>query len=177
MVYVGRLAATKGIFETIEAARILRDRGVEVCLTVAGTGAEMPAVCKAIEAAGLGTRARVAGAVFGAAKEQLWQRAHVLAFPTYHQEGLPYALLECMAAGAVPVVSPVGAIPDVVQDEVHGLFVPSRDPEALAEALERLARDRELLHRLATAAHARVTSSFSVTRLAAEFKGLYESIA
>ena len=35
----------------------------------------------------------------------------------------PYALLEAMAGGAVPVVSRVGAIPDVLQDGVHGLFV------------------------------------------------------
>lgn len=46
----------------------------------------------------------------------------VLTFPTYHREGLRYALLEAMAAGVVPVISPIGAIADVVQDEVQTEF-------------------------------------------------------
>ena len=55
----------------------------------------------------------------------------MLLLPSY-SEGLPYALLEAMAAGVVPVVTPVGAIPDVVTDGEHGLLVPPRDAEAIA---------------------------------------------
>jgi glycosyltransferase involved in cell wall biosynthesis len=117
------------------------------------------------------------GAVFGRAKEQLWQAAQVLAFPTYHREGLPYALLEAMAHGVVPVISPVGAIPDVLQHEAQGLFVPARDPQALANALERLANDRPLLHRLALAGRARIVEHYSVPRMAREFEELYARLA
>ena len=155
VVYLGRLAADKGIFETIEAVRILRDRGMVVNLTIAGSGPAGKDIERAIEAGRLGDRTHMAGAVFGSAKLQLWREADVFAFPTYHREGLPYALLEAMANGAVPVISRVGAIPDVMQDEVHGLFVPAHDPPAVAQALERLANDRLLLYRLALAARAR----------------------
>jgi len=177
IVYVGRLAADKGVFETIESVKILRDRGLTVRLTLAGSGPAGPEIARAIEAARLGDRARLVGAVFGPDKQRLWQQADVLALPTYHREGLPYALLEAMAGGAVPVISPVGAIPDVVQDEVHGLFVPARDPQALASALQRLAKDRSLLHRLALAARARVVEDYSVARMAQEFEALYASLA
>lgn len=176
-VYVGRLAADKGIFETIEAVRILRERGTAVRLTIAGTGSSSTELARAIQAYRLGDRVQLVGALFGAAKQQLWQQADVLAFPTYHREGLPYALLEAMAGGAVPVTSPVGAIPDVVQDEVHGLLVPARDPQALANALERLAKDRPLVHRLALASRARVVEHYSVARMAQEFAALYASLA
>jgi glycosyltransferase involved in cell wall biosynthesis len=177
VVYVGRLAADKGVFETIEAVRILRDRGVLVRLTLAGSGAAAPQIARAIQTHRLADCARLVGAVFGAEKQQLWQHADVLAFPTYHREGLPYALLEAMASGAVPVISPVGAIPDVMQHEVHGLFVPAHDPHAVADALRRLARDRTLLHRLAVAAHARIREHYSVARMAHEFDALYASLA
>ena len=177
IVYVGRLAADKGVFETIESVKILRDRGLAVRLTLAGSGPAGPEIARAIEAGRLGDRARLVGAVFGPDKQRLWQQADVLALPTYHREGLPYALLEAMAAGAVPVISPVGAIPDVVQDEVHGLFVPARDPQALASALQRLANDRSLLHSLALAARARVVEHYSVARMAQEFEALYTSLA
>jgi glycosyltransferase involved in cell wall biosynthesis len=177
VVYLGRLAATKGIFESIEAVRILRDRGIETRLTLAGSGSALAAACRAIETAGLGDRVRVIAPVFGTDKQRLWQQADVFVFPTYHREGLPYALLEAMACGAVPVASPVGAIPDVMQHEVHGLFVPAHAPEAVADALQRLAGERALLHRLALAARARVAEQYSMTRLADEFALVYATLA
>jgi glycosyltransferase involved in cell wall biosynthesis len=177
VVYLGRLAANKGIFESIEAVRILRERGVEARLTLAGSGIAAAAACQAIEAAGIADRARVIPPVFGTDKQHLWQQAHVFVFPTYHREGLPYALLEAMACGAVPVASAVGAIPDVMQHDVHGLVVPAHDPQAVAAALERLARDRPLLHRLALAARKRVVEQYSVARLAEEFAGVYAKLA
>jgi glycosyltransferase involved in cell wall biosynthesis len=82
-----------------------------------------------------------------------------------------------MAGGAVPVVSPVGAIPDVLQDGVHGLMVPAQDASAVAQALERLANDRLLLYRLALAARARIVDQYSVARMAQEFAALYASLA
>lgn len=177
MAYLGRLAANKGIFETIEAVRILRARGVEARLTIAGSGAALVAIREAIAAARLEGEVRIAGAVFGEAKQRLWERTHVFAFPTYHHEGLPYALLEAMACGAVPVISPVGAIPDVMQEGVHGLFVPPHAPQAMADALQRLAEDRALLHRLALAGRARIVEQYSVARLAEEFADVYARLA
>jgi glycosyltransferase involved in cell wall biosynthesis len=176
IVYVGRLAADKGVFEVIEAIRILRDRDIAVRLTVAGSGPAEAELRHRIAASALADHVRLAGAVFGRAKERLWHEAQVLAFPTYHREGLPYALLEAMAQGAVPVISPVGAIPDVVQHETHGLFVPPRDPQALANALERLASDRLLLQRLALAGRARIVEHYSVARMVQEFDALYASL-
>jgi glycosyltransferase involved in cell wall biosynthesis len=177
LAYLGRLAVNKGILETIEAVRILRDRGVDVDLTIGGSGAAEGEISRAINAGSLGDRVHLAGAISGDVKQRLWDEADVFAFPTYHREGLPYALLEAMAAGAVPVVSPVGAIPDVMQHEVHGLFVPAHDPPAVATALERLARDRQLLHRLAVAARKRVIEQYSVARLAEELGRVYAQLA
>jgi glycosyltransferase involved in cell wall biosynthesis len=115
--------------------------------------------------------------VIGTTQQQLWQRALVFAFPAYHRKGLPYARLESVAAGAVPVISPVGVIPDVMQHDVHGVFVPSHNTSALASAFERLNADRGLLLRLAVAEGKRIEDQYSVARLVAEFRQLYASIA
>jgi glycosyltransferase involved in cell wall biosynthesis len=174
--YVGRLTASKGILETIEAVRILRERGVEVRLTIAGAGEAMDAIRRSISAAGLATHVHLIGEVFAEAKREFWLQTDVLALPSYH-EGLPYALLEAMAYGVVPVASPVGAIPDVMQDQVHGLLVPPRAPQAVAQALEQLAGDRLLLRRLSHAARERVVTHYSITRLADQFTELYRSLS
>lgn len=171
--YMGRVVAEKGVFESLTAVRLLRERGVAVELKVAGSGPALQDLRREIAAQKLENCTQLLGPVFDAAKDHLWQEADVFAFPTYHREGLPYALLEAMAGGAVPVISPVGAIPDVIQDGVQGVLVPDRDPVALAGALERLAADRAQLYRMALAGRTRVLEQYSVSRLAAEFAALY----
>jgi glycosyltransferase involved in cell wall biosynthesis len=121
-------------------------------------------------------RIKLLGSVFGEEKIALWKSADVFAFPTFHKEGLPYALLEAMAAGVVPIVTAIGAIPDVLKDEVQGLVVEPHDPEALAAAIARLDRDRALAVRMAEAGKARVLSEYSLPKLAAEFGAMYTQL-
>lgn len=58
-----------------------------------------------------------------------------------HEEGLPNAIMEAMAAGLPVVATDVGGCSELVQDGITGLLVPARDPEALAMALTRVVRD------------------------------------
>ena len=53
-------------------------------------------------------------------------------------EGIPVALMEAMAAGKPVVASALSGIPELLEDGVSGLLVPSADADALAAALERL---------------------------------------
>ena len=97
----------------------------------------------------------------------------MLVFPTY-REGLPYALLESMAAGTVPVTCSVGGIPDVLSKCECGITVPPRDPSAVAEAVHTLHRDREMARALSEAAHRVVVEHYQVSRMASDFRRLYE---
>ena len=114
--------------------------------------------------------------MFGGEKDELWLESDVFVFPTYHREGLPYALLESMAAGAVPISCPVGAIPEVVEDQKEGLFVQPRDARALAAAVRRLDEDRVELRRLGKAARERVLRNHTLTRLGDRFRGIYSEL-
>lgn len=174
--YLGRLSDTKGVLEGLEAVAALARDGRDLAFTIAGGGPEEARLRARAEALAIGDRVRFAGALFGEAKDALWRESDVFLFPTYHREGLPYALLEAMAAGAVPVTTRTGAIPDVVEDGVHGVLVPPRDVAAVTEALRRLDGDRALLHRLAAAGRARVLDAYGVARLADDFERLYASL-
>jgi glycosyltransferase involved in cell wall biosynthesis len=96
--------------------------------------------------------------------------------PTYHAEGLPYALLEGMAAGLVPIVTRVGAIPDVVRQDLHAQFVAPRDPAAITQAIAVLHRDRARLARMSAACRSRVAAAYTVERVAAGFAALYAGL-
>ena len=176
LVYLGRLVAVKGLFESIEAVALLRDAGIPVRLEIAGNGPDEAALRARADALGLHDEVVFRGAVFGADKERLWLQADVLVFPTYHREGLPYALLEAMAAGVVPVTCPVGAIPDVIEDRRDGLLVPPRDPAAVAAAIRWLADHRQAAGAIARAARQRVGRDYCVERLAADFCGVYSRL-
>lgn len=87
-------------------------------------------------------------------------------------EGLPLALLEAMAAGLPVVATRAGGVPEVVEDGVTGLLVPTGDPAALAEALGRLG-DPVLRRQLGTAGRVRVEQQFSASQLARQLQQLY----
>src|SRR5205085_11381091 len=116
------------------------------------------------------------GPVFGADKVKLLSGSDVLLLPSY-SEGLPYALLEAMAAGVPVIATPVGAIPDVVSDGIHGFLVPPRDGKAIAEAIAVLAGDREKLSWMSRACRRRVRAAFSIERLAQEISYHYARLS
>lgn len=176
LLYMGRLVRTKGLFETLQAMRLVRNRGVETHLTIAGDGPIEQELRERARTLHIDDITTFAGAVFGERKAELLRQAEVALLPSYHLEGLPYALLEGMAAGQAPIVTRIGATPEVVQEDVHGLFVPPRDAEALARAIASLAYDRAKLARMGAAARQRVATYYSVQRLAADFTALYRSL-
>ncbi|MGH3627544.1 MAG: glycosyltransferase, partial [Sciscionella sp.] len=99
----------------------------------------------------------------------------VLLLPS-RDEGLPTAILEAMAFGLVPVVSPVGSIPEVITDGVNGLLVPVGDHAALGAAVRKLIEDPALLTALGVAARA-TAESMSESNYAARLAGLWRDLA
>jgi glycosyltransferase involved in cell wall biosynthesis len=88
-------------------------------------------------------------------------------------EGLPFALLEAMAAGRAIVTTDVQGAGEAVRDEREGLVVPRRDPEALACAIVSLARDRELASRLGAAARERFLAEFTADQMIDRTEAIY----
>ncbi len=63
---------------------------------------------------------------------------------TGDMDGIPTVFMEAMATGRPVISCPISGIPELVRDGETGLLVPSDDPQALAGAIERLARDESL---------------------------------
>lgn len=175
LAFIGRLARDKGVFEILEAMRLAREAGVAARLLVAGGGPDEAGLRQRVHELALKREVTFVGVLDEQAKARLLGQSDVLLLPSYN-EGLPYALLEAMAAGAVPVVTRVGAVPDVVTEGRHGLFVPCADPQALAEAIGSLAADRASLARMRAACRRRVASAFSIERVADDLRALYSTM-
>lgn len=175
LLYLGRLVREKGLYELIEGLDLARSRGAAAELILAGDGPEAAGLRAAAAACGL-VSVGLVGPVRGPDKLALLRWADVLALPSY-AEGLPYALLESMAAGVPAIVTRVGAIPDVVADRVNGLLVEPRSAEAIAAAIGALADDRAALARMSAACRATVTARYSIHRLAAQLGVVYAALS
>jgi glycosyltransferase involved in cell wall biosynthesis len=176
LVYIGRLAREKGLYEALQGVRIAIELGVDAHLTMVGSGPEAAALERYSHALGLSTRVAFHGPMFGDAKVKMLATADVAILPSY-AEGLPYSLLEAMAAAVPVLATSVGAIPDVMTHGIHGLLVPPRDATAIAEALAELVRDRERLSWMSRACRRRVLAAYSIERLAAELSLHYHALA
>ena len=89
-------------------------------------------------------------------------------------EGFPYGALEPMACGRPVVATNVGGVPEVVGDA--GILVPSRHPEALAEACAFLLNDASERQRLARYGRIRVEEHFSLERMVNRFRDSYVAV-
>jgi glycosyltransferase involved in cell wall biosynthesis len=125
---------------------------------------------------GVASDVRFTGPIFGDRKIGMLAQSDVFVLATY-EEGLPYALLEALAAGLAVITTRTGAIPDVVAEGVHGLFVPSRDPEAIYRAVVALSADRDLVARMGASCRTRVAAAYSMERLANELCRLYAEMS
>jgi glycosyltransferase involved in cell wall biosynthesis len=175
LVYVGRLVREKGLYDALHGLKLAHARGARAQVVLVGSGPEEAQLRRFAEELGLAADVSFVKPAFGESKIKLLSDADVLILASY-REGLPYALLEAMAAGTPAITTRVGAIPDVVTDGVHGLLIPPRDPEAIARAIGRLAADRDLLARMSAACRSRIAGRFSMERLSGEIRRLYSEM-
>ena len=175
LVYIGRLDREKGLYEALQGLRLACELGVDARLMVAGRGPEEGRLRRYAQALGIAARAAFIGPVFGDEKVKLLSTADVMILPSY-AEGLPYALLEAMAAGIPVIATPVGAIPDVVTHGTHGQLVAPRDGRAIAQALVAMNGDREALSWMSRACRRRIQAAYSIDRLASELSMHYAAL-
>jgi len=155
IVFASRVIPEKGIFETIDAFARLRARN-QSRLVVAGDGAALPAAVRRADALGLDGDVVFTGRVDPSELAEIYDRADVFVLPTYWPEGFPTAIAEAMSAGLAIVTTRRRGIADHLDDGTNAIFVPPRDPTAVAAAIDRILDDEDLRAAMAVANRAKV---------------------
>ena len=91
-------------------------------------------------------------------------------------EGTPLSVLEYMDAGLPVVAARVGGLPSLIDDGVHGLLVPRRDPAALADALDELLADGDRRRAMGAAGRRRRSAEFDLEVMVDRLEDLYERL-
>ena len=161
----------KRLEDLVAAARLLRGEFPALEVLVAGTGPER----EQLEALADGAPVRFLG---------FWppvELASLLAaldvgVNCSDSEGSPLFVMELMAAGKALVASRVGGTPDLVDDGVHGLLVPPRDPRALALAIGSLLGDPARRAELGARARERQRAELDVDVFVRRIEAVYEEL-
>jgi glycosyltransferase involved in cell wall biosynthesis len=174
--FVGRLLDDKGVRTLVAAFRLLRVRGSDARLLIAGTpDPANPASVTQTEAESwnkepgitwLGHVSDIAG---------LWARTHVAVLPS-RREGLPLSLMEAAACGRAMIASDVPGCREVVIHDQTGLLFPVDDAEALAAAMEQLAGAPDLRGRYGAAARKLAEERFASDIIGQQTVELYRRL-
>ena len=173
---ISRLLHDKGVLELIEAARLLKRRGVHCCIRIVGDAdADNP---NAIDREVLASAAREGIVELPGRRSdvaQLYQASDIAVLPSY-REGLPKSLAEAAACGLPIVTTDVPGCRQVVEDGVNGILVPPREAGPLADAIERLVRDAELRRTMGAASRRRAEREFGLDRIVVDTFDVYQSV-
>ena len=165
-IMVGWLRWEKGHEYALVAIRTLLDRDVAVQLEIVGSVPaerrrrmdERARILHTIADLGLKQHVRLAGEASSAEISARLRASDVFLHASV-TEGTPNAIVEAMACGLPVVAVRCGGVPEAVTDGVEGFLVPPRDPERLAESLQRLWQDDDLRIRMGRAGRRKVISA------------------
>ncbi len=170
----GNLYPVKGHRYLIDAVELLRKRGVECKLLVAGSGEMLPDLEAQVERLGLADAVQFLGQRSHSEILAMYRegRAGMVVLPSVDlgnnlHEGIPVALIEAMSYGIPVVGTQTGGIPELLEKDA-GLMVHDKDPAALADAIERFIRDPVFRGQCGRSGRQRVCESFDVAAVVSQ---------
>jgi glycosyltransferase involved in cell wall biosynthesis len=184
VVMVGGLRWEKGHEYALEAVRRVVDRGVQVELDLVGTppdaalmtSSERGRIMHTIGDLELDAHVTLHGGEPPAGVSRRLAASDVLLHASL-TEGIPNVVLEAMACGIPVVATDVGGVSEAVTDGVEGFVVTPRDPDALADALLRLAGDSVAGRRMGAAGRKRIEADFTLDAQLDDFLAMYREVA
>lgn len=171
---IARLAPVKDIATLVRAMAVVHQHKPNMVLSIVGDGPERDSLESLVNELGLSSVVTFHG--FRRDIPEVLRDIDIFALSSL-SEGTSITLLEAMASGKPVVVTDVGGNPAIVEQGVNGFLVPPGEPEALAQALLKLANDSELRQLMAVANIDKVTKRYSIQAMARQYEILYRGAA
>ncbi len=173
LLFVGRLAAVKGVPVLVQALARARQSLPDLRLTLVGDGPDRAALMAEVEALDLGDAVDFAGYRSQSEVAALLAYSDCLVLPSF-AEGVPVVLMEAMAARLPVIATRVGGVAELVEDGVSGHLIAPGDAVALQDAILAVmsGTDRAAM---GDAGRARVRADFDVEAEAARLAALFLS--
>ncbi|MCB1367287.1 MAG: glycosyltransferase [Rhodobacteraceae bacterium] len=163
ILFVGRLAAVKGLPVLFGALARLRCDFPDLAVTLIGDGPERPALEGEAAALGLSGMIEFAGYKGQSEVAAALAASDLLVLPSF-AEGLPVVLMEALAAGLPVVATRIAGVAELVEDGISGFLVAPGDEAALADKLAILLADPARRRAMGKAGRAKVRAEFDIAQ-------------
>lgn len=161
---IARLLRHKGIYEYIEAARIIQSRYSGVIFHLVGPFDTNPTAINRSEVSAWAHADIVRYHGETTDVRPYIARSNVYVLPSY-REGTPRSVLEAMAMGRAIITTDAPGCRETVVPGENGILVPPRDPKALAQAMEKLILNRSLIRTMGQKSREIVEQKFDVYKV------------
>lgn len=173
ILFVGRMLRMKGIFELLQAFSIIAPK-INCQLWFAGDGDARHDIEVQVQQLQLNDRVKVAGHVQGDALWKMYQQSTIFVLPSW-REGQATVLLEAAYFGLPIITTGIRAALDIFEEGVHALFVPSKSPLELADAMLSLLQNKALREKMSDA-NLKLVKSFEAVPVAQRYLASLENI-
>lgn len=174
VLFVGRLAAAKGVPILLEAFARLHARFADARLTLIGDGPDRTHLETRAAELGLGGAVTFTGYRNQDEVADHLAQGDLFALPSF-AEGVPVVLMEAMASGLPVLATRIAGIPELVEDGLSGRIVAPGDADAFSDAMIALLDDPAQARALGQAGRARIAQDFDVRSEAGKLAALFRA--
>jgi glycosyltransferase involved in cell wall biosynthesis len=132
--YIGRLSEEKGILNFVKAIPGTLIASNDTKFLIGGDGQLRTEIEKNINAYNLKDKVKFTGWISHDDLVKYFNELKLVVVPSY-TEGLPNIMIEAMACGTVVLATPVGSIPDFIEDGVTGFIIENNSPECITSTI------------------------------------------
>ena len=163
LLFVGRLAAVKGLPVLLESLVTIKQRISNVRLTVVGDGPDRSLLEARADELGLSEQVDFVGYQSQAAVRDYLQKTDVFVLPSF-AEGVPVVLMEALMSGVPVVATQIAGVSELVEEGVNGFLVPPSNGERLGDRIQTLLLDGALRQQLGTQGALKVSAQFDINQ-------------
>ncbi len=170
-----RLLKDKGVLEYIEAAKTLKNKGLDAAFELYGDAdIYNPATLTNQDIQKIQKENFISIHEFSDNIATIFSNANIIVLPSY-REGLPKVLIEAAACGRATVTTNVPGCRDAIEDNITGLLCCVKDAQSLAEQIEKLILDTDLRKSMGKAGRELAEREFDIVKIIRQHFEIYEA--
>jgi glycosyltransferase involved in cell wall biosynthesis len=172
--YIGRLSEEKGVMNFVSTIPLILKEWREIKFLIGGDGLLLNKIKEELKKSGSYDKVTITGAIPHGEIPDYLNKLKLLVLPSY-TEGLPNIMLEAMACGTPVLATPVGGVPDVIEDEETGFILEDNTPETISDRITKALNNTKLID-IAKNAEEIIKEEYTYEKAVERYRGIIHEI-
>jgi glycosyltransferase involved in cell wall biosynthesis len=163
--FIGRMLKSKGIFDYVQAAELIKSNYDNVTFTLVGPTSNGPdGICRSHLKRWVENGLVIYHDWTSDVRPYI-DNCSVFVLPSFYREGVPRSVLEAMSMGRPIITTDAPGCRETVEEGKNGFLIPIRDSEALAAVMERFILNPDLIEEMGNESRRIVEEKFDVHKV------------